>query len=239
VLLVGAYDRAGLLAFLAVFAVCSFLRPHDRSLWRLAGMALAGVMLLAVSGVRVKMPGREREISFVQLVENVGSVVGSSRAGDLDDTKEWRLEWWGDIYRYTVEGEHFWAGKGFGVNLADDDGYQVEEDGSLRNPHNGHLTMLARGGVPGLCLWALAQLSWAWAVFGAYLHSERARERRWAGLFLFLLAYWLAFMVNTTFDVFLEGPMGGVWFWVLYGVGLAALWAYRHKPAALAVEVTA
>ena len=52
-------------------------------------------------------------------------------------------------------------------------------------------------------------------------------------MFLFLLAYWLAFMINTAFDVFLEGPMGGIWFWTIYGVGLAALWLYRHDPAAL------
>jgi hypothetical protein len=30
-------------------------------------------------------------------------------------------------------------------------------------------------------------------------------------------------MVNTSFDVFIEGPMGGIWYWTLYGVGLAAL----------------
>jgi hypothetical protein len=237
VLLVGAFDRSGLLSFLAVFALCSLLRPRDRSVWRLAALALGGLVLLAVTNVRIKMPGREREISFAQLVANVGSVMGPSRAGDLDDTKQWRLGWWGDIYRYTVEGQYFWGGKGFGVNLADDDGYQVEEDGSLRNPHNGHLTMLARGGVPGFCLWVLVQLGWAWGMLRAYLQSERARDRRWAGLFLFLLAYWLAFMINTTFDVFIEGPMGGVWFWVLYGVGLASLYVYQYVPSAANLEV--
>src|SRR5207244_4970861 len=121
------------------------------------------------------------------------SLAGVSRAGDLDDTKQWRLEWWADLIGYTIYGDYFWAGKGFGVNLADEDGYQVEEDNSLRSPHNGHLTMLARGGVPGLVLWTAVQLSWGWAVFGAYLRSRRAGDRPWARLFLFLLAYWLAF----------------------------------------------
>jgi O-antigen ligase len=93
--------------------------------------------------------------------------------------------------------------------------------------------MLARGGVPGFVLWVLVQLSWAWGVLGGYARSSGAGDRRWSGLFLFLFAYWLAFMINATFDVFLEGPMGGIWFWTLYGVGLAALWSYRHAPQAL------
>jgi hypothetical protein len=50
---------------------------------------------------------------------------------------------------------------------------------------------------------------------------------------LFLLAYWLAFMANASFDVFIEGPMGGIWFWTIFGTGLAALWIQKHFPEAL------
>jgi O-antigen ligase len=239
VLLVGTYDRAGLLSFLAAFALCAFLKPHDRALRRLLLLGLGGLAVLALLDVRVRMPGREREVSFAQFTANLASLVGVAHAGDLDDTKQWRLEWWRDIYGYTVEGKYFWTGKGFGINLADDDGYQVEEDGSLRSPHNGHLTMLARGGVPGLALWLLVQLSWSCGVLGGYLRSRRAGDERWANLFLFLLAYWTAFMVNATFDVFLEGPMGGIWFWTVYGVGLAAVWLYRHDPGVLPAVGTA
>jgi hypothetical protein len=40
---------------------------------------------------------------------------------------------------------------------------------------------------------------------------------------LWLLAYWTAAMVNSTFDVYLEGPQGAIWFWSVFGFGLAAL----------------
>ena len=157
----------------------------------------------------------------------------SSKAGDLDATKEWRLEWWSDIFDYTLCGKYFWTGKGFGINLADDDGYQVEEDNTLRNPHNGHLGMLARAGVPGLLLWVLVQGSWAVGVFAAYRRSVRLGQERWTQLFFVLLAYWIAFMINTSFDVYLEGPMGGVWYWSVYGVGLGALAVHREAPQVL------
>ncbi len=233
VVLVGTFDRAGLFSFLAVFAVCFLHKPSDRSLWRLIGLGACALVLLAATGLRVQMPGREREISADQFIANLGSVGGATRTGDLDETKEWRLQWWGDILDYVVHGKYFWAGKGFGINLAVDDGYAVLGEPTLRSPHNGHLTMLARAGVPGLALWVLVQAAWACALLGAYVRSRQRGERHWPELFLFLLAYWMAFLINASFDVFLEGPMGGIWFWTVYGVGLATLWLYRHSPEAL------
>jgi hypothetical protein len=237
VLLIGVRDRGGLLTFLTVSALCFVLRPRAGTLRRLAGWGLVLVVVLAVSDIRIKLPQRERDISFQQLMANLLSPFSEERVADLEETKQWRLDWWDDIFKYTLHGRYFWDGKGFGINLADDDGYQVEDDGSLRNPHNGHYTMLARGGVPGFVLWLLVQASWACGIVNGYLRSRRRHQGRWNGLFLFLLAYWMAFMINATFDVFLEGPMGGIWFWTVYGVGLAAMWLYRHKPEVLASDV--
>jgi O-antigen ligase len=160
---------------------------------------------------------------------NIKSIVDDSGT-TLDKTKQWRLDWWADIIGYTFGGKYFFTGKGYGVNLADEDGYQVTYDKSLRCPHNGHLTILARSGVPGFVLWLLVQLSWAWGMFGGYLASRKRGDSSWAALFVFLLAYWAAFMANAAFDVFIEGPMGGIWFWTLFGTGLAALHIHRHCP---------
>jgi O-Antigen ligase len=233
VVLVGTFDRAGFLSFLLVFAVCICLRPRDRSLWLLTGLGVAVLLFLAITDIQIKMPEREREISFRQVVANVFSSFMDEKMGDLEDTKQWRLDWWNDILGYTVHGRYCWTGKGFGINLADDDGYQVTEDGSLRSPHNGHLTMLARGGVPGFMLWMLALLSWAPGIVAGYFRSRRLGQRRWNALHLFLFVFWLAFIVNGAFDVYLESPMGGIWFWSVYGVGMAAIWLYRHNPELL------
>jgi hypothetical protein len=233
VALVGTFDRGGLLSYLAVSAACLVHRPFDRSIWRMAAAAFFGIVLLTLLNVHVQMPGREREISSEQIINNVLSIAGSSDAGDLDGTKRWRLEWWGVIADYTVFGEHFWAGKGFGVNLADDDGFQCNADGSVRSPHNVHMTFLARTGVPGLLLWALVQGAWAAGVLRGYVLSRIAGDGAWSGCFLFLGTSWMAFLINASFDVFLEGPMGGAWFWTLYGMGLAAIRVQRLDPGAL------
>ena len=237
--MMGAQCRAGLLAFLAGFLVCVLTRPHARAPRLVLAAAVCGLVVLAVTNVRFQVekenptsPGRERLLSFEQLIKTVASIASDSTEGDLDGTKQWRLDWWATIVDYTIHGDYFWEGKGFGVNLADDDGFQVDlKDHSLRSPHNGHLTILARAGVPGLLLWGLTQLGWAVAVLRFYLKSRLNHHDDWSWLFLVLLVYWLGFMINAAFDVFLEGPMGGIWYWSIYGVGLAGMWIYRRNPA--------
>jgi O-Antigen ligase len=89
---------------------------------------------------------RDRSISTRQILENVASVVG--QAGEqAEGTKVWRTEWWDIIVKNTLHGPNFWTGRGFGLNLADADGFQYgdsRDTAPLRSPHNVHMTMLAR-----------------------------------------------------------------------------------------------
>ena len=46
-------------------------------------------------------------------------------------------------------------------------------------------------------------------------------------------------MANASFDVFIEGPMGGIWFWTIYGIGLAAMWCFKYRPYVLSDQALA
>jgi hypothetical protein len=35
-----------------------------------------------------------------------------------------------------------------------------------------------------------------------------------------IFIYWLAMIVNASFDPYLEGPQGGIWFWSVFGLGI-------------------
>lgn len=230
----GVIDRAGVLSFGVATAVCAIYRPLHPMIWRLVGAFVLALVLLWATNVHVDVPGgKGREISFDQFVTNIRSMTTDTGSDGLDSTKEWRMEWWHEIVRYTFHGKYFWGGKGFGVNLADDDGFQVGAVDTLRAPHSAHFDFLARMGVPGLLIWILVQATWGLCVLGAFLSSRRNGEERWQGVLLFLLALWAAFLVNSSFDVFLEGPMGASWFWVIFGVGAACVWLYRRHPEVL------
>ena len=138
---------------------------------------MAGVALLWLFDIHIQASSQEsgRYVSADQIVQNIESIFTNSDNENLAGSKEWRLLWWNTIIDYTIDGKYFWKGKGFGINLADDDGFQVEIDHSLRNPHNGHLTMLARGGVPMLALWAVCQLTLGYGLVSAAWSARRQR----------------------------------------------------------------
>lgn len=225
----GAVNRGGLLAASAGAGLAMLLRPSRRGAW-LIWVAL----LLLCAGLLINpsvSTERGREFSLRQVASNALSVVGVGEESTLNSTKEWRLAWWETIIDYTIKGPYFLTGKGFGINLADDDGFQVMADHSLRSPHNGHLTVLARMGVPGFALWIAFHAAFGIALLRAARRAMRRGDTRWAAIELWLLIYWLAMMLNASFDVYLEGPQGGIWFWSIVGLGLAALAVERSAPA--------
>jgi O-antigen ligase len=167
------------------------------------------------------------------LWDNICSIFfGNCGNSQLAGTKEFRLAWWGEIIGYTFNGPYFWTGKGFGINLADADNHQVTKDDSLRAPHNSHMTVLARMGVPGFLLWCLLMAGFALFLLRALLAHRRAGDSQLAAVSAWVLAFWVAMMVNTTFDPYVEGPQGGIWFWALFGLGLVLIRLAPRRAAA-------
>jgi hypothetical protein len=232
-----ALSRGGLLAFSLAFLVAFASRPRSRSAWSTALFFVAVVAMLAVTNLRVRFPGNDRDVSFQQLMEHVESTAGAGGDQDLENTKAWRLAWWATIVSYTIGGDYRWTGKGYGINLATDDGFQTDDDDSNRSPHNASMTVLARSGVIGLGLWFVLHAAWFISMLRSLLDARRQHARQWYALFAFLVAYWLALMVNGSFDVFIEGPPGGIWLWSVIGFGIAARVAYRERRQYEAADV--
>jgi hypothetical protein len=172
-----------------------------------------------------------RSATTTQWWENITSIFFGSNSAQLEGTKNFRLAWWTDIVHYTFEGPYFWQGKGFGINLADADGFQVTADGSLREPHNSDMSILARMGVPGFLLWILLQAGFALLLLRALLAYRRVGDKELAAVSAWVLVFWTAIMVNTSFDPYLEGPQGGIWFWALFGLGLVLIRLVPRRQA--------
>ncbi len=220
VLVYGSYNRGGLLSILVALSVVLVLWLRGR--WvKMAVVALCGFALLLSLNLEVDV-GASRVISPRQLVSNLLSITGEGALGS-ERTRGWRINWWRAILDYTISGEYYWTGKGYGVNLADEDGFQTDPRRPLRSPHNGHLTVLARSGVPGLVLWLLLQGSMVLGLLRSFFVARRQGDRAWAGTILWVLAYLVAAGVNSAFDVYLEGPQGGIWFWTIFGMGLSIM----------------
>jgi hypothetical protein len=232
--------REAMAAFTIGCFLSSMLSPDRRALPRICaylGVLATVVGIAAVLGIKFNPSVEGRTFDARQLVANATSIFTHTDSELVGNTKEWRLNWWSDIIDYTVHGPYFWTGKGFGPNLADSDGYQTSDveagEPPLRSPHSAHMTILARGGVPGLVLWIGALGSWLFAVMRQLVEARKLRDEWWIGAFAFLLTYWTIMLISASFDVALEGPVLGIWFWTVHGIGLAALVLHRHRVATL------
>lgn len=236
-------SRGAMLSFIVPLCVAAVLGGQLRRIMPIATVGGAVLAIVMVLGVQIETEGG-RIIGPAQLVHNVESLIGRSEASNLDGTKTWRLRWWQSIQDYTLHGPYFWTGKGFGVNLAIDDGYVVGEDGRaasgqpVRAPHNAHLNMLARAGVPGLALWLFLAVVWFAMLLSRMVAARHNGDPDWAKLFLWIACYGLAQLINASFDVALEGPMLGIWFWCIIGLGIGSSMLYgasreirRPQPA--------
>ena len=132
IVLVSMRTRGGMLAFVIPLTIAVIVTGR----WRegiLIGASAAGIFGLAYMldlSIPVGQSLASRDISAKQLVENFTSIFGATTSGSegssgLEGTRAWRLEWWKVIFDYTFNGPYFWTGKGFGINLADADGFII------------------------------------------------------------------------------------------------------------------
>jgi hypothetical protein len=231
--LVSPISRGAALAALLPVAFAMIMLGRFRLMLStvLVGVSILAAVL-AIEGTQDYDPNEvtQRQISAQQIVENAKSIIWESGQQN-EGTKQWRIKWWNIIIDDTIHGPSFWTGRGFGFNLGDAQGFGWSGDSGppTRSPHNVHMTLLARAGVPGLVLWSIVLISWIGMQLNAIFSARARGQEQWAKLFLFVTCYAASFIINATFDVTIEGPMQGIWFWCLFGFGIGSVMVYRAQ----------
>jgi O-antigen ligase len=226
-LVTATFNRGGMLAFLTGLGFFFFSirkTPLAKQFYGylkfLPIIIIIALPLYLSTKVEDKVQGRN--IGIGQLKDNVTSIINRDSESDLNANVMWRLVWWAKIIDYTlISREYFWQGKGLGVNLAVSDSIEMEGE-SLRAPHNFHLHVLARFGIPSFIIWLL---------FLGFLFLPPLRKKNINHAQLSMICILLAAMVNASFDVFLEGPMGGFPCWVIAGIYFTDEMSEKTYPA--------
>ncbi len=211
-----SYSRSGMLSFIIAFIFFYYflndklIKTQLKSFVKYIPIVFA-LSLLFLSKFKVADNFQGRTVGVEQVALNFTSIFSTSDEGGLNDNKIWRLLWWGQIIDYTFNGPYFIAGKGLGINLAEDDQILTTDlEGELRSPHNFSLSILARYGVLIFCIW----------LYWIYQQLKNIKSPNLSKLQLVFICIQIAFLFNANFDVFLEGPMGAFPFWVFVGVDL-------------------
>jgi len=212
-LVIASYNRAGMLAYL--IGMMTFIFYYRKKFsgivvrqYLVVFAALLVVVLAIFANTKVDENFQGRTVGIAQLKQNITSIVGDeAEGGGLADNKLWRLAWWYKIITDASEPKNALVGKGIGENLALISDVRVEDE-SLRSPHNFHLNILARFGVLFFILWIV----WIWT------HLKQLKNNALPELNVLILVFFIAFIVNASFDVYLEGPMGALPFWSWLGI---------------------
>ena len=206
-----AFTRSGSVAYiLALFSFFFFskekiLNESIRKLLKFVPIIMVIGMGLFVA-IDIQGDAQGRTISLSQITDNFSSILSTNIDGNLAENKVWRLIWWAKLVNESFTLQHFFVGKGLGMSLAGND--ILNPDDNLRSPHNFHLTILARFGYIVFIAWII----WLVSLFKPLF------TRKLAGKTLAITSILLAFIINGSFDVFFEGPMGAFPFWTFVGL---------------------
>jgi hypothetical protein len=206
-----AFTRSGSVAYiLALFSFFFFskekiLNESVRKLLKFVPIIMVIGMGLFVS-IDIQGDAQGRTISLSQITDNFSSILSTNIDGNLAENKVWRLIWWAKLVNESFTLQHFFVGKGLGMSLAGND--ISNTDDNLRSPHNFHLTILARFGYLVFITWII----WVVSLFKPLF------TRKLAGKTLAITSILLAFIINASFDVYFEGPMGAFPFWTFVGL---------------------
>jgi hypothetical protein len=212
ILVIASYTRGGLLAYALPLIIYLYQSRHKFSEWFTKSRVLIMGFVVALSVVLYLNSGGDenfqgRALGIEQVSKNVLSLFSEQEDGALTDNKLWRLAWWYKIVTDAFELKKGLIGVGVGPNLTllGDIG---TDDEQLRSPHSIHLTILARFGIPLFLLW----------LYWVYLQFRRIKSKAESGFSKIILFILLGFIINASFDVYLEGPMGAFPFWTWVGI---------------------
>ncbi len=179
-----------------------------------AGMAL--LFLLFASLLGFQSQGRLGPVTAAFLQEHARGLFLEPNApavGTIYGRGEWYQEVW---KRSGADTSRLFVGEGFGKPLIE---FTDREGVTVRQPHNTHLTVLARLGLVGLVFWVLFHVCILRRFFQA-LRQRRFLHEKLSRFILWLFVFYVLSMIVTSVQPLLDFSYGAIPFYFLMGVAL-------------------
>ena len=214
-LIVLTYSRSGFIAYsITLFSYYIFSKNEKKFIFKKNLKYVFISLLIAIPlylTFEVKENFQGRTTGLNQIFTNINSFISSSSGFSFNNTLNnniiWRFAWWSNIIDNVIDDKLIFTGVGSGADLIKNAGVLVE-DSKLRAPHSIHFNILARYGVLIFFVW----LFWIFNILRPLF------LKKLEGDYFLITLFILAFIINASFDVYLEGPMGGFPFWTWIGL---------------------
>ncbi len=212
------------MAFSVGFLTYFLFQPFSK---KLKYIVITSIIILLLTSLTFEYGKSRRKISTVQIKNNIYSIIRPSKGKDyLTGTTKWRLLFWRKLITTTANNfDKLLFGFGFGKNLATTFKMETGKVRPNKHPHNFTINIFTRMGIFGLLAWVYLNLFYIKRLLFAY-KSSSGIQRKTA---LWLLTIWMAAITNSMFDVYLEGPMGAIPFWIFMGFGYSLIYQVSHR----------
>jgi len=174
----------------------------------------------------------------IALGEDLTGAVGADSSEDAGEVSKqplgpgqgaviWRVQRFKEAWQHWKASPVTWLiGEGFGLPLTD---HNLGGGVVVRQPHNTHLTVLARLGAVGLVLWIVMHGRIAYLFLRTILRGSASGVKH--QLTLWLSVCYMLGMIFTTFQPWLEFSYGAIPFYVLLGFALGLIRSHSSIPA--------
>jgi O-antigen ligase len=227
-------NRASVLALAVATAWLAIRGRWKFAVIQTAATVLAVITILLVASV-LRIPWERTPVfsayeRVVSMVDPMGQrTYRGSETFNKGDNNLFRAVWWQTVIEETVQ-ENPYTGLGFGHDLAARfvRAYYPEnsDEFNVRSPHNVLISIFARMGIVGVA----AFLGIVTLISVRTWHSMKSGPA--TGLWCVI---WII-LTSACLGVVLEGPMGGVVFWIVLGVANGASNVSANDDPPVAVE---
>jgi len=205
--------RSTYVSIAVILILLTFLGEMRKSAILLTTLASALLVVLLITTLDIKIPGRFGDVNAGFFQEHIRSLSGAS--GTPGSNVQARVDWYREVADRIRS--HVLLGEGFGKPLTSEISYQ---NGTIiRQPHNSHISVLARLGAVGLGIWLLFHFF----ILKRFVHILRKREYRDANAYQIALWFFLFYtilMIVASVQPGFEFPTGSVPFYFCTGFAL-------------------
>jgi hypothetical protein len=212
-------ERAQYLSLLVCLFILALLGQIRKCTELLISTSLAlTALLLLTSVLGIGLSGRIGPMTLAFVRAHASSLLGQRYApeeGSIND----RLDWYGQVWEELRSPTTLLVGKGFGKPLIE---FYTDEGVVVRQPHNSHLSVLTRMGVPALLLWAMFNF----LILKRFAHVILARahiDRKLFALALWLFVLYVILMVDISVEPGLEFSQSAIPFYFFMGFALGTI----------------
>jgi O-antigen ligase len=222
--IVSVGNRGAFLAFSAGFLTYLLFQPFPK---KLKSIVIILIIISLIISFNFEYGKGKRKISSVQLKTNIDSIINPGKGpSNLVGTTNWRLLFWRKLFTATANNfDRLLFGFGFGENLATTFEMGKEKARPNKHPHNFTINIFARMGIFGLLAWVHLNIFCVTGLLSVYKKSSGIKRKT----ALWLLTIWVAAITNSMFDVYLEGPMGAIPFWIFMGFGYSLIYQVSQR----------